>query len=119
MRRRLRIGIGGLSQECCTFSPLNSTKDDFTIIKEDELLGRYGFLSKYPDIEFVGLLRARATPGGSIERSFYDEVKKELLNMLTEAQPLGGILLDMHGASKVAGLDDAEGDLIHAIGEAA
>lgn len=37
--------------------------------------------------------------------------------MLKEALPLDGLLLDIHGAMSVVGLDDPEGDLIVRIRE--
>jgi microcystin degradation protein MlrC len=115
----MRIGIGGLSCECCTFSPLISTRSDFSVFRGGALLARYDFLADYPEVEFVPLLWARALPGGCIERRFYDAIKSELLAALRQAGPLDGLFLHMHGASSVVGLDDAEGDLIASIREAA
>lgn len=117
----MRIGIAGLSCECCTFSPLHSDATDFQVARGPELLERYGFLVGQQEVEAIPLLRARALPGGSITRSFYDQVKEEMLDAVVQAGPLDGLLLDMHGASHVVGLFDAEADLVasirHAVGD--
>jgi len=110
-----RVGVGGLSCECCTFSPLTTTRDDFTVKEGDVLLGGYGCLADHADTELVPLLRARALPGGSIERAFYDETKRRLLDGLAGGHPWDGLLLHLHGAAHVTGMDDAEGDLLEAV----
>jgi microcystin degradation protein MlrC len=111
----MRIGIGGLSCECCTFSPLQSTATDFCVSRGDSLLGDYDFLSAYKGVEFVPLLRARALPGGPIDAGFYSEIKNELLERLVSGGPWDGLFLHMHGAANVAGVDDAEADLFASI----
>jgi microcystin degradation protein MlrC len=111
----MRIGIGGLSCECCTFSPLQSTATDFRVSRGDSLLGEYDFLTAYKNIEFVPLLRARALPGGPIEAAFYYEFKNELLERLGDGGPWDGLFLHMHGAANVAGVDDVEADLYASI----
>ncbi len=110
----LRIAIGGLSTESCTFSPLPTRLTDFTLNRGGVFLNRYPFLSEF-DAEFVPLMWARALPGGSIEAETYQQIKDELLQLLRDHAPFDGVYLDMHGASNVQGMDDAEGDLIAAI----
>lgn len=111
----MKIGIGGFSCECCTFSPLPSTADDFTVLLGDSLLKSYPFLKDYSDVTFKPLVRARALPGGSIERAFYDRFKAEFLDVLDRSGPFDGLFLHMHGAAHVAGLEDAEGDFVTAV----
>jgi microcystin degradation protein MlrC len=112
----MRIAIGGISTENCTFSPLLTRREDFTLHRGEAFLHRYPFLSKF-DAEFVPLLWARALPGGSIEAALYQEIKAEFLQRLSDILPLDGVYLDMHGANNVQGMDDAEGDFIAAIRE--
>jgi microcystin degradation protein MlrC len=112
----MRIAIAGLHIEACTFSPLRSGAEDFTIRRGDALLSRYaGFIGKYEDVTFVPLIHARAIPGGPIARDFYDANKSEVIHLLQDGAPWDGVLLDMHGAAAVEGLDDAEGDWIAAV----
>ncbi|PZO58629.1 MAG: microcystin degradation protein MlrC, partial [Pseudoxanthomonas suwonensis] len=70
--------------------------------------------------EYVGILHARALPGGQLVREVYEGWKQEICEGLAAAhaeQPLDGFYFDIHGAMSVVGLDDAEGDLITAIRE--
>jgi microcystin degradation protein MlrC len=117
MRCGLRVGVAGLSCECCTFSPAITTEDDFVVVRGEALLKDYSFRADHPNVEFVPLLRARALPGGPIDTRFYKAVKKQLLGELALGGPWNGLLLHMHGAANVVGLDDAEGDLLAATRE--
>ena len=112
----MRIAIAGISTESCTFSPLPTRIDDFTLNRGDSFINRYPFLEEF-DAEFVPLLWARALPGGSVETSTYQQIKTEILNLLRTNALFDGIYLDMHGATNVQNMDDAEGDLMASIRE--
>jgi len=114
----MRIAVGGFRIESCTFSPLLVREQDFHVLRGTRLLEAYPFRSKYSGVEFVPLINAGALPGGPVERSFYESVKDEFLQGLRERGPWDGLFLHMHGAVNVAGMDDAEGDLLVAIREA-
>ena len=107
----MRIAIGGIATECCTFSPILSKCEDFAVFEGDALLDveRYPFL-KVTEAEIIPTLRTRALPGGRVERSTYNAFKEIFLDRLRAALPLDGLYLDMHGAMNVEGMDDAEGD---------
>ncbi len=113
----MKIAIGGIATESCTFSVLSTKLEDFRIIRPntDDFANLYPFLKEYEDIEFVGTLSAKALPGGPVEPSAYETIQNELLSHLKEHGPFDGIYLDMHGAMNVADRDDAEGDWIVAI----
>lgn len=111
----MKIGLGGFHIESCTFSPLLSCEEDFTILRGQDLLESYPFLASFPDVVPAPLARARALPGGPVEAGFYAKFKQEFLQQLVEAAPLDGLFLHMHGAVSVAGLEDAEGDLLTAV----
>jgi len=83
----MRIAIGGLQIESCTFSPAISRAQDFLVLRGEALLNTYDFLPKYPDVKAIPLLRARALPGGPIERAFYETMKAELLQGLRRGGP--------------------------------
>lgn len=108
----MRIAVGGIATESCTFSPLPTRYEDFKILRGDDLLRRYPFLSEYKDVEFIPLLHAGAIPGGSVEAAAYERIKTEYLDLLRAAGDLDGVYFDMHGAMNVQGMDDAEGDWI-------
>jgi microcystin degradation protein MlrC len=106
----MRIAIGGLAIECCSFSSLPTRLDDVTRLRGDNLRAEYPFLASYPDVTFVPLIRGRATPGGPLEADAYQQIKQEFLDGLREGGPWDGVYLDMHGALYVLGMEDAEGD---------
>ncbi len=112
----MRIALGGIAIESCTFSPLPSRLNDFTIRRGADFLERYPFLANYADhIEFVPLLYARSLPGGSVEPDVYAAIKAEYLDLLRANGPWDGVYLDFHGAMNVRGMDDAEGDWVTAV----
>jgi microcystin degradation protein MlrC len=107
----MRIAIGGIATECCTFSPILSRQEDFTVLEGNDLLS----LEHYPFVQnthatILPTFYARALPGGKVERATYEVFKKKFLESLQNALPLDGLYLDMHGAMNVEGMDDAEGD---------
>lgn len=112
----MRITIGGIATESCTFSPLPTRLEDFTLHRGDSFFHRYPFLGDF-DAEFVPLLWARALPGGSVEAHVYHQIKGEFLELLRQSMPIDGVYLDMHGAMSVQGIEDAEGDWIASIRE--
>ncbi len=113
----MRIAIGGIGVECCTFSPLLTRLEDFTLWRGDALLESYPFRAIYQDVTFVPLVRARATPGGPVEPDAYAMIKGEFLEGLRQGAPWDGVYLDMHGAMFVQGMQDAEGDWTAAVRE--
>ncbi|MFC7465562.1 M81 family metallopeptidase [Brachybacterium sp. GCM10030252] len=145
---RPRIGIAGIAIESSTFTPYRSSERDFEVRRgTEEVLARFPFFSGAVDpgsapgpasgapagtpsasgqalreaAEYVGVLQARALPGGQLVRDDYEGWKREITEGLAAAHaeaPLDGFFFDIHGAMSVEGLDDAEGDLITAIREA-
>ncbi|MGP5710078.1 M81 family metallopeptidase [Brachybacterium alimentarium] len=144
--RRPRIAIAGIAIESSTFTPYRSTAEDFEVRRgTSAILERYPFFSGADDpgsapgpaassglgggpspagralreaAEYVGVLHARALPGGQLVREVYEGWKQEITEGLAAAQaeaPLDGFFFDIHGAMSVEGLEDAEGDLITAI----
>ena len=112
-----RIGIAGLSCECCMFSPLLSTAGDFLQQIGADLLSAYPFLVKHSQVEFVPLIRIRALPGGAIDPGFYDEFIAQLLKKLKADGPWDGLFLPMHGAANVHGRQDLEGEILTVVRE--
>ena len=113
----MKIAIGGIANESCTFSPLPSALDDFRLTRADDarFSQLYPFLPAYPEAEFHATLTAKALPGGPVAASAYQAIKTELLERIADLLPLDGVYLDMHGALYVEGMTDAEGDWISAI----
>ncbi|MDN6301940.1 MAG: M81 family metallopeptidase [Brachybacterium sp.] len=124
---RPRIGIAGIAIESSTFTPYRSGEADFEVRRGTaEILDRYPFFrdgsgagaAVRASADYVGVLLARALPGGQLERAVYEGWKAEIVDGLAAAAqeaPLDGFFFDIHGAMSVVGLDDAEGDLLTAI----
>ncbi len=129
----MRIAIGGFLHETSTCVQTSTTLKDFEfdrgIIRGDDVLQRFegtnvctgGFIegAKRYGFEPVPLLRTAAFPGGLIVRDDYEALKQELLDRLSAAErdggPVDGVLLDLHGAMVVEGIDDGDGDVIAAV----
>ncbi|SDS89588.1 M81 family metallopeptidase [Microlunatus soli] len=129
---RPRIGVGGMSIEASTFSPHVSGPEAFTVRRGQELLSYYPFFNgtdpagRGDDLAraatWVPLVHARSLPGGAVQTAFYESIKQELIDSVTEAikaeGPFDGFYFDIHGAMSVLGMTDAEGDLATALREA-
>jgi len=130
----MRIATGGIIHETSTLVDTRTTIEDFEfdrgIIRGEAIIDHFrgtnvctgGFITGADTfgIELVGLLRASAFPGGLILRADYDALKAELLERLSAADaesPIDGVLLDLHGAMVVEGIEDGDGDVVAAVRE--
>ncbi len=111
----MRIALGGIAYEGCTFSPLPVALTEFDVLRGAALRARYPFLPALPEVEAEPLVWARGLPGGIVEAVAYAELKGELIAGLRTQGPWDGVYLDLHGALFVAGLEDAEYDLVRAV----
>jgi microcystin degradation protein MlrC len=127
----MRILTGGILHETSTFAVGTTTLRDFEagkgIVRGTALFDMFrganfcpgGFLegAEVHGFELVPLLWTFATPSGLIERACYDALKNELLAALRRERDGGidGVLLDLHGAMVVDGIEDADADLLAAI----
>lgn len=120
----MRILIGSLSHESNSFNPDQMRLEHFAPIYRGRevldflaeglptpLLGIYNVVKSY-GAEVVPTIYARATPGGLVSLEAYQALKDALLQEVRGAGRLDGICLHLHGSMTVAGLGDAEGDLL-------
>ena len=131
----MRIAIGGISHETSTFVNTPTTLKDFEsgfgLFRGQQIISRFtnanicagGFIdgSKKHGFEIVPLLWTFAYPSGLIVRKDYELLKAEFLQRLKDEEaargPVDGVLLDLHGAMVVDGIDDGDGDFIAAVRE--
>ncbi len=130
----MRIAVGGILHETSTCVRTVTTMTDFQhgrgIVGGAEMIEHFrgtnvcsgGFIDRLEEeeeVEIVPLLRASAFPGGLIDSADYAEIKNDLLGRLVESEqargPVDGVLLDLHGAMVVDGIDDADGDMTAAV----
>jgi len=124
----VRFFIAMMSHETNTFSPLPTDRAQFEardLRYGGEILEAYrntgtclgGMIdgAQARGVTLVPSLAAAASPAGRVTKAFYQEAKDRLLADLRAAGRLDGVLLDLHGAMVVEGLDDGEGDLLAAV----
>lgn len=117
--RPVRVAITGIAIESSTFSPHRTALEDFNVTRGQQLLRRYPWITGQRDwcsgVDWVPLVHAVALPGGAVLRDVYDRLKAEVLALAEDAGHVDGILLDIHGAMSVTGMEDAEADLATAL----
>jgi microcystin degradation protein MlrC len=114
----MRVAIGGIWHETNTFAPAPTPLADFEVKEGAALADSFrgtktplgGFLAS-PRHEIVPALFASTTPSGTVERAAYEELSGRFLARLAEARP-DALLLDLHGAMAVEGIDEVEADLL-------
>ncbi|HTN02114.1 MAG TPA: M81 family metallopeptidase [Planctomycetaceae bacterium] len=129
----MRIAIGGVSHETSSFSVRPTTLHDFEtgfgLFRGSQIVERFrganictgGFLegAERYGFEAVPLLWTFAYPSGVIEAAAYATLKAEFLERLRQAEaeggPVDGVLLDLHGAMVVEGIDDGDGDFVESV----
>jgi microcystin degradation protein MlrC len=124
----VRIFMAMVSHETNTFSTIPTDRAQFEardLRYGGEILEAYrgtgtclgGMIgaAELHGLTLVPSVAASASPAGRVTRDLYEAVKARLLADLKAAGPLDGILLDLHGAMVVEGLDDGEGDLLAAV----
>ena len=129
----MRIATGGVLHETSTFAAGQTTVPDFEtgigFARGVELFEKYrganfccgGFIDGMAEhgFELIPLLWAFAFPSGLIERAAYDTLKNEFLDGLRRelSRGIDGVLLDLHGAMVVEGIDDGDGDFMASVRE--
>ena len=130
----MRIAMGGVLHETSTFAKTPTTlrhfEDDKGLFRGQEVIERFrgtnictgGFLdgAKQHGFEPLPLLWTFAYPSGLIQRDAYGTLKTEFLDRLRNAdsdQRIDGVLLDLHGAMVIEGIEDGDGDLIQSVRE--
>ncbi len=119
-----RVLVAGLHHESNSLSPIITRREDFSILRGQEIIDRIrdndslsGIVLglKEAGYEVLPTLAVRAIPSGLVDRDFYLEVKKEIIEGAKRAQeeaPLDGICLSLHGSMMVEGYGEAEGPLL-------
>lgn len=124
-----RVAIGGFLHETNTFAPSKASYEDFVqgggympLARGEALLSacrgiNLGISGAMAQAEKAGwepvpLLWAGAIPSAHVTREAYERIVEELLERLSRAGRLDGVLLDLHGAMVCEHLDDGEGELL-------
>ncbi len=128
----MRVAAGGILHETSTFLPFPTKAADFErgfgLFRDAAVADRFrganmcigGFFAaaESEGFEIVPLLWGFAYPSGVVARDDYEQLKGEFLERLKRADEAGridGVLLDLHGAMVVEGIDDGDGDVVAAV----
>ncbi len=119
-----RVFVGGLHHESDTFNPIITSRDEIWVSRKEELFTKKessasGIINTLiaAGYEVIPSLVARAVPNGVWDRTYYQELKEELLQDLRDAGELDAICLSLHGSMRVQDIGEAEGDLLEAVRE--
>jgi len=112
-----RIAIAGIGHESNTYSTRMTGRADFRILRGPEI-GDDASLPAAAEVDWAPALVAYAAPNGIVARDAYEALKAELLERLSAATPLDGVLLRLHGAMEVEGIGDGETDLLMGVRDA-
>ena len=120
--------IGGIAHETNTFSAVPTDLEQFrqrVYVGGQDLTAGFagtrtvigGFLDGIAALggAAVPLIYASATPGGTVTRAAYAELRGALLDGIRAAGGADAVLLALHGAMVTEDHADAEADLLHAV----
>lgn len=118
----MRVAVGGVWHETNSFAAERTGRDRFEVHEGASILEAFrgtrtpigGFLDG--GLAIVPTLYASATPSGLVERAAFEELAGRLVERVAREKP-DGLLLDLHGAMVVDGLDEAEGELLRRLRE--
>ncbi len=119
----MRIAIAGISHETNTYCKDLTTGDAFRVLRGDALLATDGQETDVGGMvnavralgaQPVPIMVCDAQPSGTIEAGAYHAFKQEILDGLS-TERCDAVLLALHGAGVVEGIDDLEGDLSAAV----
>ena len=107
----MRIVTGGIAQETNTFQWQPTTLEDFqragfgSLLRGQEILDLGGTGTVYggvvpaaaaQGVELVPTTYASVMPGGRVAREAFDALRTEILNGISAALPVDGVLLVLH-----------------------
>ncbi|WP_373635068.1 M81 family metallopeptidase [Yoonia sp. SS1-5] len=110
-----RVAVGGLHTECSSYAPLQQVAGDFTRTTGQALRDMVPFDFAAAGITLLPLFHDRSVPGGPVSATTFADQFDQFMAALHAAMPLDGVLLLMHGAMFVPGVDDPEGVFIRKV----
>lgn len=124
----MRVAVAGILHESNTFSPIPTDLAAFHVHRDDGVIkwwrqthhemggiiegaSRFGY-------ELFPTLMASATPSGRVTSEAFETLARELIDRLTGAPPLDGLLLALHGAMVSEEHPDGDGEVVRRLREA-
>jgi microcystin degradation protein MlrC len=129
----MRFFTGGINHETNTFSPIPASGQRFRdmhyergqeLIEKNtgvrNVIGGFIDAANQLGIELVPTIHSFAMPSGAVVRDEFEAQMADTLDDLEAAMaagPLDGVLLGLHGAMVVEGIDDGEGEYLRRVRE--
>ena len=126
-----RIAIAGFMHETNCFVPGATDYEDFArpadrpgILRGEQVMAEFavagastaGFIAGNDgNHELSPLLWTSTTPGAPVTAHAYERIASEILSRLSEALPVDGVYLDLHGAMVSEQHADGEGELLRRV----
>ena len=125
----MRVVTGALSHETSTFTQIATTRESyherFGFLRGNDLLAKFrdtnspigGFIdgAEKHGFELIPTLGVEPHPSAPTPRDLFDEILDEMLDRISGAGEIDGVLLELHGAMVVEGIDDGEGHILTAV----
>ena len=125
----MRIVTGAISHESSTFTPvattLTSFEDRFGKISAEQIVpicrnaniptGGFIAAAETHGFELIPTVFSEAHPSAPAPRRIFDSVLNEMLELMSAAGPVDGVLLELHGAMVAEGVSDADGHILRAV----
>ena len=127
-----RIVFGCIAHETSAFSPvpttLASANERFGYVRGDDLFTDFrgsntpvgGFIEggEHHGFELVPTIYWEAHPGGPLPAADFARVVADLIEAISAAGSIDGVLLELHGSMIAEGEDDADGAILRAVRQA-
>ncbi|MDA9009331.1 M81 family metallopeptidase [Alphaproteobacteria bacterium] len=125
-----KIAIAGFIHETNTFSPYITPASEFEkadgwpkATRGDEIFSTFrdlnigigGFITEGTDFELVPLIWCSAEPASYVTTKAFETYCGEICESLKSIEGLDGVLLDLHGAMVVEGIEDGEGEVLRRV----
>lgn len=120
----MRIAVGGLMHETHTFAVERTGIEPFQLREDEDILELAGTNAsiggaidgcRVEGAEIAPLVYGFAIPAGLVERAAYEDLVTRLIDRLAAAEALDGVVLTLHGAMVVDGIEDAELDIVERV----
>ncbi len=127
----MRVVTGAISHETSTFTTVPTTWESYharfgyglgsEIVKQfrktNTPMGGFIEGAEAHGFELIPTVFAEPQPSGPTPRGLFDAILKELLDGITEAAPIDGVLLELHGSMVIEDIDDGEGHVLGTVRE--
>ena len=130
-KRKPKFAVAGFQHETNTFSPIFAGLSDFVrvdgwpgLTEGPDVLSVFrpmnipvgGFIAAAEgEAKLVPILWASAEPSNLVSNEAFETIAAKILAGISDAMPVDGVYLDLHGAMVTEQFEDAEGELLRRV----